>query len=107
MIILDSSAFLFLFTLILLSLLSGMAGSGRLSWIFVVLEWLGGIYNRLRANTAALFIGAAVSLILLSAVLLSAKQAKPALNMAYVSFIFLIAGVGIEVYNLVTGPKRG
>lgn len=107
LIVLDSSAFLVLFTLIMLSLVSGIAGSGRLSWIFAVLEWLGGIYNKLRRNTAALFIGAAVSLILLSAVLLSAKQAKPALNTAYVSFIFLALGVGIEVYNLVSGPKRG
>lgn len=106
LIVLDSSAFLFLFTLILLSLVSAMADSGKLPRFFVVLSWIGGIYNRLRTNTAALFIGAAVFLILLSAVLLSAKQAKPALNTAYASFILLAVGVGIEVYNLVSSPKR-
>lgn len=106
LIVLDSSAFLFLSALILLSLVSGIAGNGRPSRFFVVLAWLGGIFNRLRTNTAALFIGAAVFLILLCAVLLSAKQAKPALNTAYVSFILLAVGVGIEVYNLVSSPKR-
>ncbi|MEK7680118.1 MAG: hypothetical protein AAB356_07990 [Deltaproteobacteria bacterium] len=115
LIILDSSAFLFVFTLILLSWAAGFAvappadggHAKRPSWFFVVITGISGIYNRLRTRPAALFTGAAVSLILLSAVLLSIRQAKPALNTAYASFILLAVGVGIEVYNLVRGPKRG
>ncbi|MBI5238778.1 MAG: hypothetical protein HY887_10245 [Deltaproteobacteria bacterium] len=114
LIILDSSAFLFVFTLILLSWAFGFAGgltadcghAKRPSWFFVVITGIGGIYGRLGTRLAAFFTGAAVFLILLSSVLLFTKQAKPALNTAYVSFILLAAGVGIEVYNLVCGPKR-
>ncbi len=109
LIVLDSSALLFLLAFILLSWAAGlMAGGngGRLAWLFAVVAAAGAIYDRLRARPAALLIGAAVSLILLSAFLLAARQVKPAQDSAYASFILLAGGVGIEVYNLVRGPKR-